>query len=288
MDRYQKRETPYGVFLVLLFVLMAVGYMVSGIFLIPGASIENWEACLEYVFSHPLDNWNEKTPAILGIAFIVWLMIVTYAMYYYRNFHLDIEHGSEDWLDVKTAARELKDKEPVYNRVLTQNLQVSLRGGLSNNNALIIGSSGCFKTTSVMHQNLLQFGSCYVMLDVKGDTQRKLGKAMQKAGYTIKSLNLKVPEKSDRYNPFVYIEREDDLVRAIKALHDACRPQGQASMADPFWDDGLNLYLQSLFYYVWLDGRENGRVGTMNDVIYLCKRENKKEIYLYIMIYIAT
>lgn len=45
---------------------------------------------------------------------------------------------------------------------------------------MIIGSSGSFKTTSIMHQNLLQMGSSYVVLDVKGDTQRKLGKIFEK------------------------------------------------------------------------------------------------------------
>lgn len=277
-NKYQKKETPYGVFFFCLLLLFVLGYFVSGIFKIPGASLENWEECIQYVCYHPLENWNDKTPACLGIAFIIWLLLINYVMYYYRNFQTDIEHGSADWLDAKKACQELKDKDETYNRILTQNLQVSLRGGLSNNNALVIGSSGSFKTTSVMHQNLLQFGSCYVMLDVKGDTQMKLGKAMQRAGYTIKSLNLKVPEKSDRYNPFVYIEREDDLLRVIKALHDACRPPMQGNMADPFWDDGVNLYLQAIFYYVWLDARENGRTGTMNEVVFLANQENQKTI----------
>lgn len=275
---YQKKKTPYGVFFFLLILILIVAYMLSGVFKIPGASLENWEECLVYVCCHPFSNWNDKTMICLGIAFIAWLMLVDYILYYYRNFQSAIEHGSSDWLEPERACRELADKEERYNRILTENLKVSLRGGLSNNNALVIGSSGTFKTTSLMHQNLLQFGSCYVMLDVKGDTQRKLGKKMERAGYTVKSLNLKVPEKSDRYNPFVYIEREDDLLRVVKALQDSCRPNKQANMADPFWDDGVRLYLQALFYYVWLDAREAGKVGTMNDVVFLCNQENIKTI----------
>lgn len=276
---YQKKKTPYGVFFFLLIVLLIVAYMLSGVFKIPGASLENWEECMVYVSCHPFSNWNDKTVVCLGIAFIAWLMLVNYILYYYRNFQSAIEHGSEDWLEPEKACQELADKEEKYNRILTENLKVSLRGGLSNNNALVIGSSGTFKTTSLMHQNLLQFGSCYVMLDVKADTQRKLGKDMeQEGGYTIKSLNLKVPEKSDRYNPFVYIEREDDLLRVVKALQDSCRPNKQANMADPFWDDGVRLYLQALFYYVWLDARDDGRTGTMNDVVFLCNQENMKTI----------
>lgn len=277
-SRYQKKEMPYGTFFLLLIILCVIGYFLSGLCKIPGVTLENLESSLKYVFMHPLSNWNEKTPAFIGLAFCIWLIMICYYMYYYRNFQTNIEHGAEDWLDAKTACKELQDKEPKNNRILTQNLQISLEGGLSNNNALVVGSSGSFKTTSLMHQNLLQFGSSYVVLDVKGDTQRKLSNRMKKAGYTIKSLNFKVPEKSDRYNPFVYIEREDDLLRVVKALHDACRPPSQGNTADPFWDDGLNLYLQCLFYYAWLDGRENGRVGTMNDILALANLENQKTI----------
>lgn len=277
-NRYQKKETPYGAFFLLLLICCAIGYLLSGLFKVPGVNLDNLEESLQYIFLHPLSNWNDKSPACIGLAFIIWIVIVNYVMYYYRNFQLDTEHGSSDWLDAKKASKELKDADSKYNRIFTQNLQVSLRGGLSNNNALVVGSSGSFKTTSLMHQNLLQFGSCYVVLDVKGDTQRKFGNRMIKAGYTVKSLNFKVPEKSDRYNPFVYIEREDDLLRVVKALHDACRPPSQGNTADPFWDDGLNLYLQCLFYYTWLDARENDRVGTMNDILYLANLENQKTL----------
>lgn len=275
---YQKKQTPYGVIFLLLVVLLLVFYLLSGIFKIEGLSLDNLEESILYVFTHPLQNWNNKTPAALGIAVIVWLLLVVYIMTYYRNFQTDTEHGSSDWLDAKTACRELKDEDPAYNRILTQNLQVSLRGDLSNNNMIIIGSSGSFKTTSILHQNLLQFTSAPVVLDVKGDTQRKLGKKLQKAGYKICSLNLKQPELSDRYNPFVYIEREDDLLRVIKSLHDSCRPNKGMNAADPFWDDGVNLYLQALFYYAWLDARDSGTLATMNNIMYLCNAESKREV----------
>lgn len=274
-SRYQKKKPPYGVLAVLLCLILVTGYCVSGIYKIPGANILNLEENLKYVFLHPFTNWNDKTPAFLSFAFLIWLILVSYILYYSRNFQTEMEHGDEDWLEAAAACRELKDEDERYNRILSENLKVSLRGGLSNNNMLVIGSSGSYKTTSLMHQNLLQYGSCYVVLDVKGDTQRKLGKAMQGGGYTIRSLNFKEPEKSDRYNPFVYIEREDDLLRVIKALHDACRPQKASSTADPFWDDAVDLYLQSLFFYAWLDARERGSIGTMNDVIRLCNLETQ-------------
>ena len=47
-----------------------------------------------------------------------------------------------------------------------------------------------------------------IALDVKGDLQfNELD--LQKKGYTINSLDMKDPSKSDRFNPFVYISDQD-------------------------------------------------------------------------------
>lgn len=274
-SRFQRKKTPYGAFFLLLAVFLVLAYCVSGVCKLPNTDLANLQENLLYTFMHPFSNWNEKTPAFLGIGMIAWFMTVSYCMYYYRDFHSDIEHGDADWLDVDEANAQLADKEDKYNRIVTQNLRVSTRGVLSNNNALVIGSSGTFKTTSFMHQNLLQLYGSKVILDVKGDTQRKLGRAIKRGGKKICSLNFKQPEKSDRYNPFVYIEREDDMLRVVKALHDACRPKKEASMADPFWDDAVDLYLMAIFYYTWLDAREHNTVGTMNDVLTLANLETQ-------------
>lgn len=276
--RYEKRGTPYGVFFFLLVLCLFLGYCLSGLYKIPGASLENLEENLIYVFTHPLDNWNDRSPGFLALGLIAWAMLMSYITYHYRDFHSDIEEGSEDWLDPVVACRQYKDEIAKYNRILSENLWVSLRDKLSNNNAIVIGSPGSFKTTGLMHQNLLQFGSCYVVLDVKGDTQRKLGKRMQKEGYTVKSLNFKQPDKSDRWNPFVYIEKEIDMLRIIEALHGACRPNKGMSMADPFWDDAVKLRLQSIFYFAWLNAREKGTVATMNDVIAAFRMEKQVSI----------
>lgn len=277
MNRYEKKETPVSVFAALLVFLLICGYYISGIFKLPGLTLGNVEEKLYYVIAHPFYNWwNHKTIVIMLLAFFVWIILITYIQYYYRDFHMDIEHGSADWLSPEKACSELKDSELRHNRILTQNVQVSLVQGLSNNNALIIGSSGTYKTTSFVEQNLLQFDSCYVMLDVKGTTMRNLGNAFLQAGYTVRALDFKSPEKSNCYNPFVYIETEDDLLRVVKGLQDALRPQKEMSSADPFWDDGVRLYLQALFYYAWLDTRDTGKAGTLNDVIGLTNAENIK------------
>lgn len=275
-SRYQKQKTPKGMFAMFFILLCAAGYYLSGLFKLEGVGIMDLGESLAFILSHPFRNWtNARTPACIGAGVCAWFAFVSYYLVYYRNFQYAIEHGSEDWGDAGKTTEELEDKEEGNNRILSKNLKVSLESGLSNNNMLVIGSSGSFKTTGLMHPNILQMASTYVVLDVKGDTQRKLGKAFIKAGYQIRSLNLKTPAKSDQYNPFVYIETEDDLVRLVKGLQDSVRPPQNISAADPFWDDGVRLYLQAVFYYEWLDARENGRTGNMNGLLRLINMENQ-------------
>lgn len=204
--RYIKKKTPYGLYFALLVIFLIVGYFVSGLYNIPNVKLNNLQDSLLYCFMHPLSNWNEKTPAVMGAFFILWFMLLSYFMYYYRNFQSEMEHGDANWVEPEVITKELSDKEEICNRILSESLRISCRGGISNNNMMIIGSSGSFKTTSIMHQNLLQGYGSKAVLDVKGDTQRKLGNEFIKMGYKICSLNFKEPDKSDRYNPFQYIE----------------------------------------------------------------------------------
>ena len=71
---------------------------------------------------------------------------------------------------------------------------------------LVVGSSGTYKTNAVVTPNLLRAAANYIVLDVKGELMYKYGRYLQEKGYVIRSLNLKNQEKSDRYNPYEYIE----------------------------------------------------------------------------------
>lgn len=272
--RYIKKKTPWLAFALMLIVFLILGYLISGVYVAPKELKGDYNAQLLWAFTHPIKAANSKSPAWVGIGFIAWFFFVNYYLVHYRDFHSEMEHGDEDWLDPVKACNELKGKEEKYNRILSENVKVSIRGKLSNNNMLIVGSSGSFKTTSIMHQNLLQMGSSYVVLDVKGDTQRKLGKRFEQAGYKIYSLNFKNPAKSDRYNPFAWIETEADMLRIIKSWHEAVRPVNENSAADPFWDDAVDLKMQAVFYYAWLDARDKKKKATFNDVIWLLSQEN--------------
>lgn len=71
-------------------------------------------------------------------------------------------------------------------------------------------------------------------------------------GYNVKVINLLEMEKSDCYNPFSYIREETDVVKLITNLISNTTPKG-ATPSDPFWEKAEGLFLQAIFYYVWLE-----------------------------------
>lgn len=169
--RYEKKKTPWAAFAFLLLFFLLLGYIISGLYVAPADLKGDYNAQMLWAVTHFFKIANSKTPAWVGIGFIGWFFFVNYYMIHYRNFHSEMEHGDEDWLDPETASRELADKDDdKNNRIVSENVKVSMKGRLSNNNMLVVGASGSFKTTSIMHQNMLQFGANHVILDVKGDT----------------------------------------------------------------------------------------------------------------------
>jgi len=81
---------------------------------------------------------------------------------------------------------------------------------------------------------------------------------LKKNGYNVKVLNLLEMDKSDCYNPFAYIREETDIVKLITNLISNTTPKG-ATPSDPFWEKAEGLFLQALFYYVWMEEKPTKR-----------------------------
>lgn len=101
---------------------------------------------------------------------------------------------------------------------------------------------------------MLRNDASVVVLDVKGDLLRNYGKAMEKNGYQIKCLDVISSDfgKSHMYNPFVYVKTEVDMIRLVSNIQTSLTPQ-DTSKGEPFWEDGVTMYLLACFYYVWLE-----------------------------------
>ena len=261
-------------YIALLFIL-AGAYYVSGLFTFSDVNLINYGDYLTYILLHPFHLWwNDKTPVVMGTACILWLMGVSYFLTYYRNYHFGAEHGTADWGDVGLMKKKLADPDPMKNTIVSKDIKIGF-DALSNMNMLIIGGSGSGKTTGIVIPNILLGNCTNVILDIKGDLLKKYGNYLKQHGIVVKTLNLKNPLESDRYNPFLYIQNYSDLIGLITNIQNSVTPP-DAQKGDPFWSDGCGLYLQSMFEYEWLESRREGRKASMNNILKLVNMESKK------------
>ena len=161
------------------------------------------------------------------------------------------EHGSARWGNVKSIVRRYADKNGSSNIILTQNMRLGLNAKKHrrNLNVLVVGGSGAGKTRFYAKPNLMQCNTSFIVADPKGEMLRSIAPLLIEKGYDIKVFNLIEPENSDGYNPFVYIRKDEDVIRLISNLIQNTTPKN-AQQNDPFWekseialDSALMLYL---------------------------------------------
>ncbi len=232
------------------------GYLLNGAWK-AGTDLKEFIEALHRVCAAPLDNYyNETTIKAVVIALTFYATALLLYVTSQRNYMPGKEFGSARFADVKMANKILADKDAEYNRILSQNVSMSLntRKTKLNNNVLIIGGSGAGKTFYEVKPNLMQMPHhcSFICTDPKGEILRSCGQMLKDNGYNVKVINLLEMEKSDCYNPFAYIREETDIVKLITNMISNTTPKG-ATPSDPFWEKSEGLFLQAIFYYVWLE-----------------------------------
>ena len=124
----------------------------------------------------------------------------------------------------------------------------------------LCGGSGAGKTFYEVKPNLMQMphNCSFICTDPKGEILRSCGQMLKDNGYNVKVINLLEMDKSDCYNPFSYIREETDIVKLITNLIANTTPKG-STPSDPFWEKAEGLFLQAIFYYVWLEEKPSRR-----------------------------
>ena len=59
-------------------------------------------------------------------------------------------------------------------------------------------------------------------------------------------------DKSHCYNPFVYLQSDNDVQKLVTNLFKATTPKGSQSQ-DPFWDTAASMLLLALMFYLWYE-----------------------------------
>ena len=232
------------------------GYLLNGAWE-PGMEMNAFLESFNRVCAEPFANYyNETTLKAVVIALIVYATALLMYITSQRNFMPGKEFGTARFESPQMANKILADKDENFNRILSQNVKMSLnfRRLKLNGNILICGGSGAGKTFYEVKPNLMQMphNCSFICTDPKGEILRSCGEMLKNNGYSVKVINLLEMEKSDCYNPFSYIREETDVVKLITNLISNTTPKG-ATPSDPFWEKAEGLFLQAIFYYVWLE-----------------------------------
>ena len=173
------------------------------------------------------------------------------------------EYGSARWGTAKDIAPYI-DPKFENNILLTQTERLTMTGRpkdpktARNKNVLVIGGSGSGKTRFYVKPNLMQcfptsdYPTSFVVTDPKGTLILETGQMFQRAGYRVKILNTINFSKSMKYNPFVYIHSEKDVLKLVNTLIANTKGEGEKS-AEDFWVKSERLFYTALIGYIWYE-----------------------------------
>ena len=168
-----------------------------------------------------------------------------------KNYRRREEHGSAKWGNANAVNKKYCQIPKSENKLMTQNVAIGINAKKHrrNLNTLVCGGSGAGKTRFYCKPNLMQANTSFVILDPKGEIVRDVGKLLEAKGYEIKVLDLISMEKSHCYNPFVYLQNDNDIQRLVTNLFKSTTPKGSQSN-DPFWDTAASMLLLALVFYL--------------------------------------
>ena len=276
-----KRKPNITVGFIILMIFLYVGYSIGLMDSVGELRSKEWGDSFVYYCTHPFPLlFTQKTLMWMGIGLTCALVCWIYYAVSVNNRIAGREYGTARFEDPKALMKKLAFKDTA-NKILSKSLALSTndrRTGL-NNNLILIGGSGAGKSFRFVKPNILQCAGSMIITDPKGELLRDTGEYLKQHGYSIKVVNLVEPLRSDRYNPLAYIRKQDDIVKLVNALIKNTTPKN-ANVSDPFWEKAESLYLQSLFFYVWLSPKMKGK-RNLGSVINLMSEasvpENEKE-----------
>lgn len=197
--------------------------------------------------------------SLKSVVLFLFMYFFGMAMYFStrKNYRRGEEHGSAQWGSPAEINKKYLQKPQPANLLLTQNVHLGLNGKihLRNLNVLVIGGSGAGKTRFYCKPNIMQANTSFVILDPKGEILRDLGYLLEAEGYEVRILDLINMNRSHCYNPFVYLQTDNDVQRLVTNLFKSTTPKGSQS-SDPFWDTSASMLLMALVFYLKYEAPE--------------------------------
>ncbi|PRT62763.1 conjugal transfer protein TraG [Streptococcus anginosus] len=203
---------------------------------------------------HPLWDVNFTGKSFLG--FLFGLMTMGFVYLYISTGKKVYREGAEYGSARFGNSRERKaftSKNPLNDTILSRNVRLTLLEKKTpqfdrNKNLVVIGGSGAGKTFRFVKPNLIQLNCSNIVVDPKDHLAEKTGKLFLENGYQVKVLDIVNMTNSDGFNPFRYVETENDLNRMLTVYFN--NTKGSGSRSDPFWDEASMTLVRAIASYL--------------------------------------
>lgn len=201
-----------------------------------------------------LFTWSEDTPRCVLLCLLLYGFGICVHASSTKHYRRGEEHGSAQWGNAGVVNRKYSCSHKKENKILTQHVSMGLDGRKHrrNLNTLVVGGSGAGKTRFYAKPNLMQCNTSFVTLDPKGEILRDVGELLKQRGYVVKVIDLINMERSHCYNPFVYIQSDNDIQRLATNIFKNTTPKDSRT-SDPFWDQAAMMLLLALMFYLYYE-----------------------------------
>lgn len=221
-----------------------------------GVGLFEWLSAVGIAIQTPFSmHFTPYTKKAVLIALATYCFAVAWYYAEKGNRRPGEEHGSARWGSAKAVNKHFQTKPDDRYILLSKNISISMnvlelpQEHQTNHNVLVVGGSGSGKTRYYIKPNLIQADCSYIVCDPKGEVYRAVGGLLEEEGYDVSILNLVDMEKSDCYNPFMYLHSDTDAIKLVTNLIQNTTPK-KAQTNDPFWDKAETALLTAFILYL--------------------------------------
>lgn len=197
-------------------------------------------------------TWQENSVKAVLIALLTYCLVAGCIMTSDRNYRKREEYGSAKWGSASAVNRKCASRKLSENRILTNGVSIgsNSRKHGRNLNVMVCGGSGSGKTRYYCKPNILNAEDISIVaLDPKGELLLDTGHYMEKTGHRVIVLDLLHMQKSHSYNPFEYLDDDNDVQKLVTNIYKNTTPKNSQTQ-DPFWDQAGQMLLKALIFYL--------------------------------------
>ena len=144
-----------------------------------------------------------------------------------------------------------------------------------NQNTVVVGSTGCGKTTSITEAKLLHtFNSSMVVPVAKRAIAEKYRREFESRGYQVHTIDFADASRSTvGYDPMDYIKGPEDALELARQMIESEKPAN----IDPYWDNTATSLVASVIILVKINAEHAGTQPKFSDAVKLLRQLEYKQ-----------